>query len=150
MTLYLDTSSLVKLYIDEPGSDEVRSLLGASDVIATSWLAYTEFRAAVARRRRERAITARAFALAKQSFETDWSHYFAVRPTADLCRTAGELAERYKLRAYDSIHLASYGQIAGRVGVREVEFSGFDAPLNRAAHAMRRRLLRAGRGIRRD
>ena len=142
MTLYLDTSSVVKLYVDEPGSDEVKSLLDASDEIATSWLTYTEFRAALARRRRERAITARALTLAKEDFEADWPRYFAIRPTPALCRTAGGLAERYQLRAYDSVHLASYGHIVERVGVRQVEFSGFDAALNRAAHSLRRRLLR--------
>lgn len=142
MTLYLDTSSLVKLYVDEPGSDEVRVLLEESDVIATSQLAYVEFRAAISRRRRERAITAGGFKAAKHDFESDWPKFAAVNMTPDLCRQAGVLAERYRLRAYDAIHLASYGQAARQLGVRNVEFSGFDRVLNRAAHSFRRSLLR--------
>ena len=35
------------------------------------------------------------------------------------------------LRAFDAVHLASYDAIARRVGVRNVEFSGFDVALNR-------------------
>ena len=54
MTLYLDTSSLVKLYVDEPGSDAVHRLVGTATAVATSSIAYTETRAALTRRRRER------------------------------------------------------------------------------------------------
>lgn len=145
MTLYLDTSSLVKLYVDEPGSDDVRAVVETSDVIATSWLAYVEFRGALARRRRERALGAREFSKVKQELEADWPRYFAVRATPEVCRIAGEFAERYRLRAYDSVHLASYHLVAGRMGVRHVEFSGFDAALNRAAHSLRRVLMSARR-----
>ena len=42
MTLYLDTSSLVKLYVAEPGSDAVRKLVDDATVVATSSIAYTE------------------------------------------------------------------------------------------------------------
>ena len=56
MTLYLDTSSLVKLYVAEPGSDAVRKLVSQATVVATAGIAYPETRAALARRRRERAF----------------------------------------------------------------------------------------------
>ena len=36
MILYLDTSSLVKLYVEEPGSEGVRGLLETSEIVATS------------------------------------------------------------------------------------------------------------------
>jgi predicted nucleic acid-binding protein len=42
MTLYLDTSSLVKLYVDEVGSDEVRDLVAEAAVVATSIVAYRD------------------------------------------------------------------------------------------------------------
>ena len=51
MTVYLDTSSLVKLYVDEPDADDVQRIVGEADVVATSVLAYPEARAAFARRR---------------------------------------------------------------------------------------------------
>ena len=69
MTLYLDTSSLVKLYVAEPGSDAVRKLVDDATVVATSSIAYTETRAALARRRRERGLGPAAFASAKKTFE---------------------------------------------------------------------------------
>jgi predicted nucleic acid-binding protein len=143
VTLYLDTSSLVKLYVTEPGSDAVRKLVDAATVVATSSVAYTETRAALARRRRERALRPAAFASAKKTFEAEWPNYFTVEVTSALCRQAGEFAERYRLRAYDSVHLAAFGEVAHAAGVRDTRFSSFDTALNRAARSLGRTLIRA-------
>jgi predicted nucleic acid-binding protein len=140
--LYLDTSSLVKLYVVESGSDAVRALVEGAAMVATSDVAYPETRAALARRRRERALQPRAFRTAKEAFENDWSRYFAIGVTAPLCREAGELAERYRLRGFDSIHLASFAEVARQRGVGDIRFSSSDAGLNRAARSLRRVLLR--------
>jgi len=142
VTLYLDTSSLVKLYVAEPGSDAVRKLVKAASVVATSTIAYTETRAALARRRRERALRPKAFASAKKTFEADWPKYFTVDVTSALCRQAGEFAERYRLRAYDSVHLAAFAEVAREAGLRDTRFSSFDDALNRAARSLRRTLTR--------
>jgi predicted nucleic acid-binding protein len=142
VTLYLDTSSLVKLYVTEPGSDVVRKLVDAATVVATSSIAYTETRAALARRRRERALRPAAFAAAKKTFEGDWPNYFTVDLTPTVCREAGDLAERYRLRAYDSVHLAAFAEVAREAGVRDTRFSSFDDALNRAARALARALSR--------
>lgn len=143
MTLYLDTSSLVKLYVAEPGSDAVRKLVGAATVVATSSVAYTETRAALARRRREGALRPAAFASAKKAFEAEWSKYFTVEVTSALCRQAGEFAERYRLRADDSVHLAAFAEVAREAGVRDTRFSSFDDALSRAARSLGRTLTRA-------
>src|SRR5437660_4650729 len=118
VTLYLDTSSLVKLYVAETGSDAVRKLVDAATVVATSCVAYTETRAALARRRRERALRPAELASAKKTFEVEWPKYLTVEVTSALCRQAGELAERYRLRAYDSVHLAAFAEVARGAGVR--------------------------------
>lgn len=143
MTLYLDTSSLVKLYVAEPGSDAVRKLVDAATVVATSAVAYTETRAALARRRRERALRPMAFASAKKMFETEWPKYLTIEVTSALCQQAGEFAEHYRLRAYDSMHLAAFAEVAREAGVRDTRFSSFDDALNRAAQSLRRTLTRA-------
>ncbi len=143
MTLYLDTSSLVKLYIAEPGTDAVRELVGRATIVATSAIAYPETRAALARRHRESALRAAAFALAKRTLDEDWPRYLAVEVTTSICREAGDLAERYRLRAYDGVHLASFLEIARRAGVAASRFSSFDDRLNRAARAAARTLARA-------
>ena len=143
MTLYLDTSSLVKLYVAEPDTDAVSRLVTDATVVATSLIAYPETRAAFARRHREGALGRDAFVAAKRSFEADWPKYLAVDATASLCREAGELAERYRLRGYDSVHLASYAEVTRQAGAAETRFSSFDLALNRAARALRR-ALRSG------
>ena len=140
MTLYLDTSSLVKLYVAEPGSDAVRKLVDAASVVATSSIAYTETRAAMARRRRERTLRPAAFALAKKTFEAEWPKYFVVDVTLALCRQAAEFAERYRLRAYDSVHLAAFAEVAREAGVPDTRFSSVDHALNRAAKSLGRTL----------
>lgn len=142
MTLYLDTSSLVKLYVEEPDSDTVRKLVESAAIVATATIAYTETRAALARRRRERALRPAAFASAKKTFDDEWPKYFTIEMMPALCRQAGDLAERYRLRAYDSVHLAAFAEIARAAGVRETHFSSFDNALNRAARSLRRTLTR--------
>ena len=133
MTLYLDTSSLVKLYVAEPGSEVVRAHVDRAAIVATSMVAYPETRAALARRRRERALSPTTFAAAKRKLEDDWPKYLVVQVNDSLCRDAGELAERYALRGYDSLHLACFLELARQAG-DETDFSSFDDRLNRAAH----------------
>ena len=144
MTLYLDTSSLVKLYVTEAGSDVVRRLVDDAHVVATSSVAYAETRAALARLRRERGLTAWKFARAKRELDEQWSTYLTLDATDALSRTAGELAERYRLRGFDSIHLASFAEVARRAGTDDTRFSSFDDRLNQAARKLTRTLARTG------
>jgi predicted nucleic acid-binding protein len=143
VTLYLDTSSLVKLYVTEAGSDVVRQLVGEASVVATSTVAYAEARAAFARLRRDGGLTASKLAVAKQELEAQWPTYLVLEATETLCRAAGDLAERYALRGFDSIHLASFAEIARRAGVRDTRFSSFDDRLNQAARSLARTIQRA-------
>jgi predicted nucleic acid-binding protein len=133
VTLYLDTSSLVKLYVAEPGSEDVRAHVNRATIVATSMVAYPETRAALARRRRERALNPTTFAAAKRKLEDDWPKYLVVHVSDSLCREAGALAERYALRGYDSLHLASFLELARQAGA-DTDFSSFDDRLTRAAH----------------
>jgi predicted nucleic acid-binding protein len=143
MTVYLDTSSLVKLFLEESGSDQVRALAVDATVIVTSVVAYAETRAALARRRRERLLTPRAFSTAKRAFEGQWPRFASIEVTADVARQAGDLAERFALRGFDSVHLASFVSIASQAPAGGVAFSSFDDALNRAAAAWLRQAKRA-------
>jgi predicted nucleic acid-binding protein len=144
VTLYLDTSSLVKLYVAEEGSEDVRQLVGEATVVATSTVAYAETRAALARLRRDGRVTASNLAVAKRELEAQWPTYLTLEATDTLCRVAGELAERYRLRGFDSIHLASFAEVARHAGVSDTRFSSFDDQLNHAARNLTRTLKRAG------
>jgi len=142
MTLYLDTSSAIKLYVSEPSSDMVHALVRDAAVVATSAVTYAETRAALARLRREGALTVSKYATAKREFEQQWPSFLTLDATNALSRIAGEFAERYRLRGFDSVHLATFAEVARRAGPRETRFSSFDDRLNRAAHRLGRRLQR--------
>jgi len=142
VTLYLDTSSAIKLYILEAGSDVVQALVHDAAVVATSSITYAETRAALARLRRDRALSGPKFTAAKREFEEQWPSFMTLDATDALCRKAGELAERYRLRGFDSVHLATFAEVARRAGPRDTRFSSFDDRLNQAAESLARRLAR--------
>ena len=145
MTLYLDTSSVVKLYVTEAGSEVVRQLVGDATVVATSVVAYAETRAALVRLRREGVLTASKLKAAKREFDEQWPTYLALKATDSLCRVAGELAEKYNLRGFDGIHLASFAEVSRRAATDDTRFSSFDDRLNHAAKKLTRTLERRGR-----
>jgi len=82
VTLYLDTSSLVKVFVEEAGSDDVRELVAQATVVATSTVAYAETRAALARLRRSGDLSAAALGAVKRHFESQWSAFLTVDVTA--------------------------------------------------------------------
>jgi predicted nucleic acid-binding protein len=138
--LYLDTSSLVKLLLDEAGSLGVVEQVDEADVVITLSLTYTEACAALARRRRD--VAPRQHGEAKRAFLGLWPAVLVYDVDDDLCRRAGELAEQYRLRAYDSLHLAAYEIIARESAPEPAIFSSADVALNRAAAAVARHLPR--------
>jgi predicted nucleic acid-binding protein len=132
---YLDTSSLVKLYVLEDGTREIRSLIDDSSMVATSVIAYAEARAALARRTREGSLSKREHVRAKADLESDWPLFLSLEVTAVIARHAGDLAERHSLRGFDALHLAAYLALLGRMRGEPFRFSSFDARLNAAAAA---------------
>lgn len=135
MTLYLDTSALIKLYVIEEHSDEVQRAANLADSLASSMLAYVEAHAALSRLRRERALTVAQAQLAQQRFNQDWNDMRRVEITDVQLERAAELAEAFALRAYDSVHLAAADYLARTAG-EPLTFACFDAPLNKAARVL--------------
>ena len=126
--LYLDTSSLVKLYVEEEGSNEIEDLVVASPAVATSLIAYAEARSAFARRLREQAFSAAEYREILASFESDWGSYAHAAVTIEIVRLAGNLAEKHALRGFDGLHLSSAVTI-GRQSASPVRFSSSDRNL---------------------
>jgi uncharacterized protein len=132
MILYLDTSSLVKLYVEEDESIIVKTLVDSSEFTATSIFAYAEARAAFSRRFREKSITPNEYNRLIKSFDKDWNSYLIISVTEDMIKLAGNLAEKHALRGFDSIHLASALKLRKEVS-SAIKFSCFDDNLQKAS-----------------
>jgi predicted nucleic acid-binding protein len=136
MTLFVDSSSLLKLYVPESGSELVRTLVSKADLVATAALSYTEIRATLARLQRDKRLTAAQFRETKRRFDSEWPALLSVTVTDDLTRTAGDLAEGHALRSSDAIQLAAFVQLLQGSDDEDVEFSSFDERLTRAAKSL--------------
>jgi uncharacterized protein len=134
MILFLDTSALLKLYVQEENSEAVRDMSARARVVAASRLAYAEARAALARACRERRITDQELESVLLVLHQDWPRYFVIEVSADIVRYAGDLAQEHALRAYDALQLASALTLRNKVST-EVCFLCFDDVLNQAAQA---------------
>lgn len=108
MILYLDTSALIKLYAEEPKTEEVRSAIGEARVVAVSDICYVEARSALARKERGGAFSKEQHDEAVGQLERDFREIYLLRfLTGGIIAHAGELAREHALRAYDAVHLAT-------------------------------------------
>ena len=131
MILYLDTSSLLKLYLDEDHSDLVHDWASAAEILCTSRVAYPEAMAALARRWRQGDLDDQDFDSAREALADDWPYFSAI----DLDeRAAAELAVRLDLRGFDAVHLAAAVEVVTESDAPTF-FSSFDRQLDRAARA---------------
>ena len=131
MTLYLDTSALVKLYADEEDRELVFEAVGSSEVVATSTIAYAEARSAFSRRLREGEMSEDDHRRAVQRLDEQWVGYARLAVSNLVTYRAGYMAERYALRGFDAVHLASATRLQERF--ENLRFLAFDERLTEAA-----------------
>ena len=105
--VYFDSSALVKLLVEESGSDVAAALWDGCDAAVSSRLSYPEVCAALAAAGRNHDLDKASLARCEQ----DWEHYWAaVRPvefTQVVQTAAGRLPKKHSLRGADAVHLAS-------------------------------------------
>ena len=137
MILYVDSSSIVSLHLQEPGRHEtMKETIAKADFVSCSLIAYAEVRAALARASREPQRRPRLDNLRYQEvlldFARDWRKYVRVPTSNKLVRLAGDLADKHALRGYDAVHLASAMALGDRIP-EAVAFSTWDDSLGNAA-----------------
>jgi len=130
--LYLDTSALFKLYVDEAGSDAVHAAVAAAETVAVCRIAWAEAMSALARRGREMPADQEALEQAKQALRKDWPRFLVLDVSQRVVEQAGEFADTFALRGYDSVQLASAQLTLQRVQ-QPVTFACFDKRLSKAA-----------------
>lgn len=107
MITYVDTSSLLKLLIDEDGSESAGLLWDTADAVASVALVVVEARAALAAAERGARLTSAQHQEAKAELTVLVDELTIVRITDDLVVLAAEVAEHELLRGYDAVHLAA-------------------------------------------
>ncbi|MFY9933837.1 MAG: type II toxin-antitoxin system VapC family toxin [Streptosporangiaceae bacterium] len=110
--VYFDSSALVKLVVEESGSDLAAELWDGCDAALASRLAYPEVRAALAAAMLNHDLSEDDLITAEQSWEQYWAAVRPVELTAATERQAGQLARTHALRGADAVHLASALAIA--------------------------------------
>jgi uncharacterized protein len=107
VTLYVDTSALVKRYVDEPGRDAVLAAMDGDPTWVTSDLTRTE---ALLTLHRIAATPRQADRLARL-LHADWDAFHVV-PVDDRClASAAEIGANFGLKVVDAIHLAAAARL---------------------------------------
>jgi uncharacterized protein len=104
---YFDTSALVPLLVDEPGSDRAARLWDVADNVVAVRLVYAEARAALAQAARQGRLSAADLTTAIDGLEDLYASLDLLEVDEHLVRRAGELAQHHALRGYDAVHLAA-------------------------------------------
>jgi len=138
--LYLDTSALFKLYVDEAGSDAVHAAVDAAESVAVSRISWAEAMSALARRGREVSDDQDALDQARQALHDDWPRFWVLDVSQHVVEQAGEFADTFALRGYDSVQLAS-AYLTLQRAQQPVTFACFDKRLNKAAKILGLTLL---------
>ena len=107
MITYVDTSTLLKLVIDEDGSDRASTIWTSADTVASVSLIAVEVRAALAAAKRGGRLTAEQHAEAREELDVLLADLHIVEVTDELIAEAAELADAEALRGYDAVHLAA-------------------------------------------
>jgi predicted nucleic acid-binding protein len=127
VSLYLDSSALLKRYLDEPDSDANDQVLASDRVWITGRHTYVEVR-----RNLHRNLAARDLTLARQNFLSDWDTMHVVELDFETFELAAELAEVTGARTLDSMHLGA----ASRVGRGGLPFVTYDLRQAQAARSL--------------
>ena len=115
MIYYFDTSALVKAYVHEDRTPEVRDILRESRVAAASLLyvsrlTYPETLSAIIRREHRGEVAAADSRVLRSRVAAEFTGterpYQIIEPTAAVVNDAAALVVRHRLRGFDAVQLA--------------------------------------------
>ncbi len=107
MIVYFDTSAIIPLLVEEPGTPRAADLWTGAEARISARVVHVESAAALGLAQRLGRITARQLGLALQSLDTLLGDLDLVEVTPDVTTTAAELAISQRLRGYDALHCAA-------------------------------------------
>lgn len=127
MSTYVDSSALLKRYVEEADSAAADGLLRADPALLTARHTIVEVRRNLAR-----LLSGRDLAAARTAFADDLRSISIIELDEATCESAASIAETTGVRTLDSLHLAA----AQRVSVPGVTFLTFDQRQAQAARAV--------------
>ncbi|HNR89444.1 MAG TPA: type II toxin-antitoxin system VapC family toxin [Spirochaetota bacterium] len=107
MVVFLDTSSLLKRYVEERGSDQVDRFFVSGNAICISPITPIEMYSALCRKVADRSIDQETFDKAQRYWGQDIRHYSIVPFSEILVERAISIIEAHNIRTLDSIQIAS-------------------------------------------
>jgi uncharacterized protein len=138
--LFCDTSALIKLLIDEPGSAQIHQASEHAGLIAASRITWAEAMAAMAHRQREDPTSADEIESARQCLSMIWPSFTVVEISQQLVEAAGRFADGLALRGDDSVQLAAAHEL--HISTEQtILFACYDRRLNQAAQLLRLEVL---------
>lgn len=138
--LFCDTSALIKLLINEPGSDQMVKSSTHADAIAVCRITWAEAMAGMARRQREDPISGDDIDQARQQLSLTWDQFTIVEVSQQMVETAGRFADGFALRGYDSVQLAAAHEL-DQCTDQPLTFASFDRRLRQAALLLKLKVL---------
>jgi predicted nucleic acid-binding protein len=125
--LFLDTSALLKRYVDEDGTGTVVAAMAGDQVWIASALAGAETEVAISRLPAPEEERARQ----QRRYEEDWERFRVVPVDAECLRAAARIAGEQGIRIVDAIHVAAALRLP-----RPFRFLTFDPHQAEAARAL--------------
>lgn len=107
MKVFIDSSALVKRYIEEPGSDRVGELIGKAKEVAVCIVCVTEVLSACNRLVREKKINSEQYEWIKKEFLLDMGECIMIDITNEVIIRSIQCLEKGALRSLDALHVAS-------------------------------------------
>lgn len=113
MNYYIDTSSLIKIYHKEVGSDEVIDIYKSKEKLYISELAKIEFISTISRKYRDKEIDSNVLEILKDKFQDDIDYRYEVLKFSSLVieeawHLMKDFAKNHYLRTLDSIQIAFF------------------------------------------
>ena len=126
MTLYVDSSALVKRYVSEHDSDTAERLMASDPVLVTGRITEIELR-----RNLTRLLDRKDLISARRQLQADLNSFAIIDIDSVTCNMAAGIAEQTLCRSLDSLHVA-----AARRSGESTAFLTFDLRQAQAARSV--------------
>lgn len=138
MRVFFDTSALTKRYVEEEGSEQVRTLCATADALGVSVLVVPELISTLCRLVREGRLSSESYRSLKSAVQADLADADLCDLSQDTFKQALRCLELHPLRALDALHVGSaltyqpdlfvsadrrQAEAAGREGLSVVDLS---------------------------